>query len=269
MPADTTTTQPQRQSGMGRTLESPEAVAVRTSQGGTSQLRVSLPGSAQSHGAIRTPSPGTTRTDTAAGASQAAAAAVPGADAAQQGARNLANATEVFTQARAIYVAGHKSSNKNLLSNFGYDEARQQQAESEVRRIRESDDPGATAVGAAGHNCQELADLCAHLAEQAGHEVHVIGSGAHAFAVFGELSERGARELPNDMKQWPPHLAVCDPWTNIVCAARDYPDRFTAKMTKWDGKMKEINVGQGDWTRANDQGWINSVLDSRKLPLNA
>lgn len=69
-----------------------------------------------------------------------------------------------------------------------------------------------------------------------------------------------------DMRQWPAHLAVCDPWANIACLAHDYPERFVAKMEKWAQDKKAIAFEEA-WIQPNSPHWISAVLDGPK-PVN-
>lgn len=69
------------------------------------------------------------------------------------------------------------------------------------------------------------------------------------------------------MMEWPNHLAICDPWANIACPAREYPDRFAAKMDKWVRDKKTIWFNDR-WGAPNQADWLAAVLRGPK-PFNA
>ncbi len=77
----------------------------------------------------------------------------------------------------------------------------------------------------------------------------------HHFAVIGAV-HGDLCELP--MAEWPDHLWVCDPWGNLACAARDFPQAIQRKMEKWDRAGKRVIVGEGKsrrWGSPLDENW--------------
>ncbi|RZI57901.1 MAG: hypothetical protein EOP37_18300 [Rubrivivax sp.] len=78
----------------------------------------------------------------------------------------------------------------------------------------------------------------------------------HGAVVLGAVDGR-LRELP--LAEWPTHLWICDPWANIACAARNYPQAFQDKMAKWhkDGKSIALPKGEGAyWGAPTDATWL-------------
>jgi hypothetical protein len=67
------------------------------------------------------------------------------------------------------------------------------------------------------------------------------------------------------MRQWPAHLAICDPWSNIACLAKDYPVVFEAKMAKWKSDEKLIGLPSGRTIKPDDPAWMNSIIHETKL----
>lgn len=78
----------------------------------------------------------------------------------------------------------------------------------------------------------------------------------HAVSVLGIIEEKTGR-LP--LREWAAHLYVCDPWANIVCPAPEYPDKFVAKMEKWESVDKVIRNSSEEWISPTDSKWLACV----------
>lgn len=192
-------------------------------------------------------------------------------DVAHLGILNTLNAArDVLNRVRMdLYKPNFKSTNKTNEKRSAAAEAHRirragDELDSLHNRIYSSPSVRDEAIWQCGaHNCGELARAARHLGRQFGHEVTVVGAEAHAFAVFGRYPEEG---LSSNMKEWPNHLMICDPWANIVCSANEYPERFVAKMEKWVQDKKLIYLNER-WTAPNDADWITTVLEGPK-PVN-
>jgi hypothetical protein len=69
--------------------------------------------------------------------------------------------------------------------------------------------------------------------------------------------------FPTDFEDWAETAWICDPWANIACAARDYPQRWTQKMNKWSFQGKRLVSRRGPFSPA-DRDWITAVGELRK-----
>ncbi|WP_438033832.1 hypothetical protein [Sorangium sp. So ce204] len=92
-------------------------------------------------------------------------------------------------------------------------------------------------------------------------------SGDHAFVVLNppEADENGG--YPGDFDDWG-EAVIIDPWANIACKARDFPERWKEKMRKWKRKGKEIDTvtKEGAGTRPPDQEpWIDGIVVFEKI----
>ncbi|WP_437854578.1 hypothetical protein [Sorangium sp. So ce363] len=134
-------------------------------------------------------------------------------------------------------------------------------------------------------NCLELSALTiwllSHPEEAHGAEVDMVrlgkrlptadnggfASGDHAFVVLNppEADENGG--YPGDFDDWGEAIII-DPWANIACKARDFPERWQEKMRKWKRKGKEIDTvtKDGAGTRPPDQEpWIDGIVVFEKI----
>lgn len=178
--------------------------------------------------------------------------------------------TKVLNDIRSQYYKPNlKSSNKMKGSgDIGSEMDRLQKAGAEIVRMRDqqitNSDFNVTDVIRDGkaHNCEELARLAAYLLEDTGFPARVVQFGAiHGVAAIGA----GSGALPADMRNWEPHIYICDPWSNIACRATDYPDQFLAKMDKWHGQSKVISFDAArGFVSPMDSAWINTVLEGTK-----
>ena len=168
-----------------------------------------------------------------------------------------------------IYKKGYKSSNKRRAAPSGKDnnqwrkeeEERLSKADDEVRRIRTPFSSGArgflavlkiiqNSIEAKGHNCTDLAHAGIGILDEAGiKDTHIVmfRDFDHGMILIGKTPPNG---LPLDMKQWPSHLAICDPWANIACPAKEFIPAFMKKMQKWERNGKKI---------ADKNVWVNPV----------
>lgn len=166
--------------------------------------------------------------------------------------------------ARTIYhnPDNFKSSNKisKLKRTLGEEIKRADLAEAIIEEGEQKNTPP---VLMKAHNCEELATIAKTYirARYRTLVVNLVGEEMHGYAVIGQLPH--SKTLLNDFAAWPKHLVVCDPWTNIVCMANDYPGEFRAKMEKWAANEKEIFFNER-WVSANDKMWINAVLNGSK-----
>jgi hypothetical protein len=128
-------------------------------------------------------------------------------------------------------------------------------------------------------NCNELADIAlCYLVDQS-QQKYIAStvyldrptswakagtpSGDHVFLVIGPLTDYGPEDPSKDViydnfAQWPEETYICDPWANISCFARKYPDLFWLKMRKWNTSQKEVVVAL---TKTNDVKTINPGID--------
>ncbi|WP_437547133.1 hypothetical protein WME97_44400 [Sorangium sp. So ce367] len=134
-------------------------------------------------------------------------------------------------------------------------------------------------------NCLELSALTiwllSHPDEAPGAEVDMVrlgkrlptadngdfASGDHAFVVLNppKVDENGG--YPGDFDDWGEAIII-DPWANIACKARDFPERWKEKMRKWKRKGKEIDTvtKDGAGTRPPDQQpWIDGIVVFEKI----
>lgn len=183
--------------------------------------------------------------------------------------RNLEISRNALNQIRTDFYnnKNFKSSNKTNLNKPDAEEnSRLQSAADQIDEIRSESNSRRyrQAIWAArGHNCGDLSDAAKFLANDAGFSAHVASTNAHGFAVIGDLPVDV--QLPDKMENWPDHLAVCDPWANIACAATEYPEKFIAKMGKWEQAGKIIEDADGDkWMNPTDKEWIDAVLTAPK-----
>jgi len=102
---------------------------------------------------------------------------------------------------------------------------------------------GRAALKSTGGNCQEYTAVVCHYLDMLEPRpvfdaVYLEPPGDHTFAVIGQQAD-GQGGFPSDFGDWHAQAAVCDPWANLICWARDYPQEWKAKMRKWanDGKL--------------------------------
>ena len=97
------------------------------------------------------------------------------------------------------------------------------------------------AINAQGHNCYELALAGAGILDSVNFKEQVrmlaLEDFNHAAILMGHIPPKG---LPKNMEEWPSHLAICDPWSNIACSAQKYIPRVMEKMQKWERRGKKV-----------------------------
>ena len=176
--------------------------------------------------------------------------------------------TAVLKEVRDIYCkkSNLKSGNK-VRGDGGPDELdRQEKATLEIERMRSEPDPLRAAMNGKAHQCQELALLAVYHAQERGLPAQILELGgddvavAHDVAVIGPIPD----PLPPDMAAWPSDVYVCDPWSNIACKARDYPDRFSQKMEKWEQAGKLVGFPPKGFVFPTDPDWMGDVLHGNK-----
>ena len=179
-----------------------------------------------------------------------------------------------------VYKKGYRSSNKLKAPLPGEDKNQWEKRESErlskvdaqLGRIRAQLPSRAEAlyflavqekvqnsIEAKAHNCEDLTFSGIGILDEAGvKDTHIVGFFGfdHGIILIGEVPRSG---LPVMLEQWPSHLAICDPWANIACSAKEFVPAFMEKMQKWERKGKKIQ----DPDTGN---WINPV--SPKLEKN-
>lgn len=168
-----------------------------------------------------------------------------------------------------IYKKGYKSSNKlrAALPGEGKNQWVKRESErlskvgAELGRIRAQLPSSATAIyflaiqekiqntiESKGHNCEDLTFAGIGILDEAGiKDTHIVSFFGfnHGIILFGKIPRSG---LPVMMDQWPSHLAICDPWANIACSAKEFVPAFMAKMQKWESHGKKIQDPEtGDW----------------------
>ncbi|MHA6847785.1 hypothetical protein [Ralstonia syzygii] len=175
--------------------------------------------------------------------------------------------TDVLNFVRDTYYRHNLKSGNKVYGNGGPKEvARQERATLEVERMRLQYEPLAAAMQGKAHQCQELALLAMHHLQERGLPAQILELGGddetvtHDVAIIGPASN----PLPADMKEWHPNVYVCDPWSNIACRARDYPDQFTRKMEKWEGAGKLVGFQAKGFVLPTDSDWLRDVLHGQK-----
>jgi hypothetical protein len=109
-----------------------------------------------------------------------------------------------------------------------------------------------------GHNCVSLAHACEDWIAGEDPSVTVAKlsfSRYHVATLIGNLPPGMIRK---DMREWPAHVVVCDPWLNVVCPANEYRDRFTQKMAKWENDRKLVAV-KGRWLSPQSPEWMRTI----------
>lgn len=182
---------------------------------------------------------------------------------------NLAIAEEALIHIRKyVYKPNFKSANKfSAKRDHGYETQRTSNAAKEIEMIRAlpREERGGFSYTADGHNCTDLvyaAHFWISLKGWLAKPVYI--SDAHAILLVGDIPEN----LPSDMKEWPENFAVCDPWANICCPSKDYPEEFKKKMGKWEKDGKKITMDGENFISPTDPGWIRKVVESEKSIIN-
>lgn len=120
----------------------------------------------------------------------------------------------------------------------------------------------------AGNCLEQCAAASVHLAwmlRAGGHTFRLIffaPPGDHVFIVI----DQPKGQYPKDFGAWDANAVICDPWAKIACAAREYPDRWTAKMDKWNDRGLSVaatGMGRGAATRP---GLYDAPSIYNKLP---
>lgn len=171
-----------------------------------------------------------------------------------------------------------KSSNKvSEKKNLGDEQQRVQEASHELAALGfpPKDSSGRQYLNAAylkkletsrSHNCGHLARASTeYIAKRdATTSISLLAFSkppTHSATLIGDMPpDAGA-----NMRQWPAHLAICDPWANIACLAKDYPVVFAAKMAKWRSDKKLIGLPGGSTIKPDDSKWMDSILLGKKL----
>lgn len=159
-----------------------------------------------------------------------------------------------------IYKKGYKSTNKLRPPPPGKNQnqwekkevERHSEASSEITRIRATlgQYPHSDmlmiqkAIEARAHNCGDLSFAGIGILDEAGIKDKCIVSFKdfdHGMILIGKLPVTG---LPLKMEDWPSGLAICDPWSNIACSAKEFVPEFIEKMQKWQAEGKKIYDGK-------------------------
>ena len=154
-----------------------------------------------------------------------------------------------------IYKKGDKSSNKLRPCPPGMDKhqweekdkERRSKADAEVRRVRAIGSKSffdflriQNTVEGRAHNCGDLSYAGIGILDAAGiNDTHMVifGESEHAVILIGKLPPKG---LSLTMEDWPSHLAICDPWGNVACSAKEFIPAYIKKMQKWMKEGKEV-----------------------------
>ncbi|WP_437573752.1 hypothetical protein [Sorangium sp. So ce887] len=91
--------------------------------------------------------------------------------------------------------------------------------------------------------------------------------GDHAFVVLNPPPAEEDGSYPDSFDDWGDAIIV-DPWANIACRARDYPERWVAKMKKWKARGKKIDTvtAKGSGLKPPDEHpWIDGIVVSEKI----
>lgn len=175
--------------------------------------------------------------------------------------------TDVLRLVRETYYKPNLKSGNKVKGDGGPEEfERQQQATDEVERMRMEDDPLEAAMQGRAHQCQELTLLAVHHLQERGLRAQVLELGGDDVAVTHNVAVIGpaSNPLPADMKKWHPDVYLCDPWSNIACRAKDYPEQFANKMKKWEGAGKLVGFMLKGFVLPTDRQWMHDVLHGRK-----
>ena len=172
-----------------------------------------------------------------------------------------------------IYKKGYKSPNKLRPCPPGKDKNQWDKVEherctkawAELARIRTTLPPKTATfyfvelqkriqntIEAKGHHCGDLSYAGIGILDEAGiKDTHVVSFDDfdHNVILIGKMPPKG---LPLEMEDWPSHLAICDPWANIACPAKEFISAFMEKMQKWDSNGKKIRD-------SNKKVWTNPV----------
>lgn len=168
-----------------------------------------------------------------------------------------------------IYKKGDKSSNKLRATSSGEDKdqwkkrenERLSKAHAEFQRIQAQLRSGTNGpyflaiqkiiqatIEAKGHNCSDLTHSGIGILDAASiKDTRIVGFTDldHGVILIGKIPPSG---LPLDMEKWPSHLAICDPWANIACPAKEFISAFREKMQKWESDGKKIrDVAKKVW----------------------
>lgn len=114
------------------------------------------------------------------------------------------------------------------------------------------------------HNCDALAhaaeDYIEHL-NPSSPVSKLMFLGRHTATIIGVVPPE---LMQSDMTLWPSDVAVCDPWANIACLAKDYPDQFKKKMEKWEAGKKMIQHA-GQWISPLDASWTGMINGQKAI----
>ena len=91
---------------------------------------------------------------------------------------------------------------------------------------------GAAVLGSGHGNCYEQSCAVAWHLEMNGSPEYALMRYRyvdHMFVVLGQ--QPGV--YPDEFEQWSADAAICDPWADIACLAREYPQRWRARMSNW------------------------------------
>jgi hypothetical protein len=65
--------------------------------------------------------------------------------------------------------------------------------------------------------------------------------GDHSLVAVGRVKTINGQDTNlQDLATWGDAAFICDPWTNIACLAKDYPQRWNEKMDKWQKRGLQI-----------------------------
>lgn len=95
---------------------------------------------------------------------------------------------------------------------------------------------GAYAIASGYGNCLEMACAAVWYINQQGRFnydlVYYPSGGDHIFVAIGQVADSNGNH-PTDFSMWDEDAAICDVWADIACPARDYPERWRARMNNW------------------------------------
>lgn len=86
----------------------------------------------------------------------------------------------------------------------------------------------------------------------------------HAFLVIAPPPVDEFGLYLNDIETWPEDCAVCDPWLDIACRARDFPDNFRRRMQNY--QHMQLYIRETDDEAIHPMNWLH-MLTAQKKPL--
>lgn len=125
------------------------------------------------------------------------------------------------------------------------------------------------AMEAGAGNCGEMAGSAAQIVNKSGGyaEQWFIPGQDHSFTIVGRPPAKPKSDFSNFDGCW-----VADPWTGIVCEAKDYPKKYVDKMNEWADQKKEVffyddKLKKAGWWPANRDLSLESFNSQKKSAL--